>query len=168
MNNEDEFDPEEIVASAPDPLATPEKEIINFLNWAASTFTEEDDYRALDLCYMLAHELVRKDHSVKFFGSEEEDMKKSGMQREYSIDWGLDWMVVDDRYLFDPWSAIYLRVPRIIYDLQNQADAARVSYLYPDREVWDSGGSHTDASLNAPDLWERYHKAKKVVESLLT
>lgn len=87
------------------------------------------------LNWSLARRLASRGHDVWTGGAEAEVMART--EGVLSDAHGLDWMVVDGRWLVDNWSKQYLGAPKAVYDLNNPEDAALVKRLYPPRDEWE-------------------------------
>jgi hypothetical protein len=107
------------------------------------------DYRdygnSAQLNWSLARRLSDQGHFVALFGAEPEVMDEIGSQAP-----GLDWMLVDGRWLVDAWSKVYLGAPKSVYDLDDPSDKAQVGRRYPPREKWELAYSNSGQEHKLP------------------
>lgn len=130
------------------------------------------------LCAALVSPLREAGHTVAMAGGEGEDMLKYAKRADY----GLDWLVVDDRYVLDPWSYSNDGT-KIVYDLHNPEDQALAAKMFPPREAWNavnlgavSSGSKVNMDIIASSdqamfkngaLWREYTLPHQAVDDLL-
>ena len=126
------------------------------------THSRYDFGNSYNLCMAIMGVLQRAGHRVTVIGAEANVMDQ---YRSNSI--GLDWLLVDDRYIIDPWGFSYEAQRRIVYDINDPADQDIISALFPPRQFWEPGRPSDELIEIGVRVFDDFMMPRRAVDNLL-
>ncbi len=115
-----------------------------------------------NLCMAIMGVLQEAGHRVAITGAEASAMEP---YRPTSI--GLDWLLVDDRYIIDPWGFSYEAKPKIVYDLHSLSDTKLATTLFPPQKSWEPGRPNEEFIDIGVKAFNQFMMPRRAVDTLL-
>lgn len=81
---------------------------------------------------------------------------------------GYSFALVDSRYLVDLWAKSYGDLDKILYDLNDPADAQHAEHMYGPRANWKEGGVNPRLYMIAMKVWHQFVVPYNAVDDLLS